>query len=75
MELLCSICGKRVGRDWYCYTCYKKYQDDIKSNKPWTKFLQSEEKKRRRRIQLIYLGNSNTGDGQIWQVGNPKTID
>ena len=72
MEYLCSICETRMIRSgWYCYNCYKKYKTDIESKQPWVAFLQNEEKRRRRSLNMIYVGE--TEDGVIWQVENRKT--
>jgi hypothetical protein len=68
-EHLCSICGDKIWRDWYCYKCYQKYKKDIKGNSPWTKFLQNLEKKRRREpiIPMVYLGDKYdiSNDGRL----------
>lgn len=60
MNLLCSICERVISRGWYCYKCYKEHQIDIESNKPWTRFVQNEEKRRRRehvfaRLDVDYI--------------------
>ena len=72
MEYLCSICDAKVIRGrYYCYVCYKKYRTEIESKQDWTRFLQNEEKKRRRQLLMRYVGC--TEDGTIWQVENRKT--
>ncbi len=45
--------------NWYCHSCYMQYKDDILGGKPWVKFLQNCEVKRRRtrEFQVVYLGN------------------
>lgn len=65
--LLCSICERYINRDWYCYSCYHKYKEDIESKKSWTKFLQNEEKRRRRQPVLWYLDRQHdiSDTGQI----------
>lgn len=67
MALLCSICERHINRDWYCYRCYHKYKEDIESKKPWAKFLQNEEKKRRRQPVMWCLGSNYdiSNDGRI----------
>lgn len=73
MKLCCAICEKRISYGWYCYSCYKKYKSDIESNEPWTRFVQNEEKRRRREKRyLVHLGESETGDGELWQAGNQR---
>jgi len=58
-EFLCSICLKRISRGWYCPKCYKEHKEAIQAKAPWTRFLQYEEKNRRRRptLALVYLGD------------------
>jgi hypothetical protein len=71
MEYLCSVCGAKIVRGrYFCYKCYCKFKSEIISKQPWTLFLQNEEKRRRRHLDMIYLGE--TEDGVIWQVGNRK---
>ena len=63
----CAICDTRIYRPnrYFCWHCYDLYKDDIRSKKEWTKFVVSEESKRRRRtryeldnsITFVYLGN------------------
>lgn len=72
MGFLCSICEREITRGWYCYKCYIEYRQDIESNQPWTRFLQNQEKRRRREPIFIYIGESDSGDGVIWQVENRK---
>lgn len=69
MEYLCSICGRRISRDWYCYHCYQKHKEDIESNSRWTRFLQKEENNRRRKpiLAVVYLGDKYdiSDDGRL----------
>lgn len=69
MEYLCSICERRISRGWYCYHCYQKYREDIEANEPWTRFVQSEEKERRRRptLTLVYLGDK-------WDISDDRRL-
>ena len=57
----CSICETRIYRGWFCWKCYKKWQDDILSNKRWTRFLLNEERVRRYRAEkepkIVLLGD------------------
>lgn len=71
---LCSICETRLSRnEWYCYSCYQRFKIDIESKQPWCKFLQNEEKRRRRKtVGMDCIGE--TEDGVIWQVENRKTM-
>ena len=48
MEFRCSICERRINRGWYCYTCYQEHREDIETNQSWTRYVQNEEKRRRR---------------------------
>ena len=52
---LCSICERTISRGWYCYPCYKEHQKDIEANEPWTRFVQNEEKRRRRQPVFFCL--------------------
>ena len=71
MEFLCSICSRNISRGWYCYGCYKTYRSEIESNQPWTRFVQNEEKTRRRRPQLFFLGDCDvSNDGVIIIIGD-----
>lgn len=74
MEFKCSICERRISRGWYCYNCYKEYRTEIEANEPWTRFLQNEEKRRRRKPSLLYLGEIALGIG-LWQVENRKVTN
>jgi len=59
----CAICETRIYRPmrYFCWSCYKQFRDDIREKKEWTKFMVSEESKRRRREinapTFVYLGN------------------
>lgn len=67
MSYQCVICETRIYRPnrYFCWHCYDLYKDDIRGKKEWTKFLVSEESKRRYReksdknksIVFIYLGD------------------
>jgi len=48
---VCSICEKVISSSWYCYVCYEQYKSEILAKEPWTRFLQNEEKRRRRRLK------------------------
>lgn len=69
MGKLCSICGKSISRDWFCYKCYQTYKKAIEGNEPWIRYVQNCEKKRRRTptLPVIYLGDKYdiTDDGQL----------
>jgi len=52
---LCSVCEKEISRGWYCYKCYKEFRGDIEANVPWTRFVQNEEKRRRRQPEFFHL--------------------
>lgn len=64
MAYKCAICETRVYRPdrYFCWRCYKDFRDDIREKKEWTRFVVSEEAKRRREERrdapmLIYLGD------------------
>ena len=59
----CAICETRIyhRNRYFCWHCYKNFKEDISKKKEWTKFLMSEESKRRYKDKnpqiLIYLGD------------------
>ena len=67
MTYRCAICDTEIYRPnrYFCWHCYHDFEDAIREKKEWTKFIVSEESKRRRRekserdnfITFIYLGN------------------
>lgn len=73
MNYRCAICETRIYRPnrYFCWSCYDLFKDDIRSKKEWSRFVVSEESKRRRRekserdhlISFIYLGDK-------WDINN-----
>lgn len=66
---LCSICEKTIYYGWYCYTCYKKFKLEIESKKPWAKYLQNEEKRRRRRLKKSGVAISDSDFYDLRSIG------
>jgi len=78
MTFRCAICETRVYHPnrYFCFSCYSKFVDAIRAKEEWTKFIVSEESKRRRREKrdsvLVYLGNKwdiDTGGNLIRKEG------
>jgi hypothetical protein len=63
VEKRCAICEtKLVGKfknNWFCYKCYKEYEEAIVAKKPWVVFLRDSEQARRRlkELSVVFLGN------------------
>lgn len=60
----CAICETRIYLPYryFCKDCYIQFRDDIRKKKEWTRFVVSEEAKRRRQEKkdsplLLYLGS------------------
>lgn len=53
MALKCAICEIRIYQPnrWFCYPCYKEYEQAIRGKEEWTRFLVREESKRRYRVR------------------------
>jgi len=75
MTYKCAICNTVIYRPnrYFCWHCYHDFKDAIHKKKEWTKFVVSEESKRRRREKrdacttLIYLGDR-------WDIGIGGTL-
>jgi len=66
MTYKCAICETIIRPNrYFCWHCYNEFRDDIRNKKEWTRFVVSEESKRRRgekrdrdkSVMLIYLGD------------------
>lgn len=63
MKKICAICETDLSINSYhliCYSCYKEWEEDIKSGKEWVRYLVNEERKRRRdkkQNKLVFFGD------------------
>lgn len=52
---VCCICGKHITRGaftvplYLCTRCYREYEEDVRVNAPWVRYLINDEKQRRKR--------------------------
>ena len=65
LRVYCIACYKYTHNGkYFCFGCYKEYEDDILNGEEWIKFLMSSERKARRHaakgkevFNPIYLGD------------------
>jgi len=72
----CAVCESELTQTpyrnniiFFCNSCYAEWKDDILAGKEWTKFLISEERKRRRRKNPVFI---HLGDK--WDVSTDRKL-